>query len=185
MFPCGDQVAHAPQRPTSRHISPLQTSPSSHLTLQYDSTFNISLYTGMAVHRIHVIQSKVRRFLQRIAINLCLWSKVQTCWISWTGKGHKHNRCLNPNGRDCHFCCCPGHSRVLFGLVQKYEEKEESNVIMWTNLERLDMAHIKLEAALRDMRKVANHWRLLVALAQEAEVCCSRMRWVVLMLFRC
>ena len=107
----------------------------------------------MAVHRIHVIQSKVRRFLQRIAINLCLWSKVQTCWISWTGKGHKHNRCLNPNGRDCHFCCCPGHSRVLFGLVQKYEEKEESNVIMWTNLERLDMAHIKLEAALETWEK--------------------------------
>jgi len=37
-------------------------------------------------------------------------------------------------------------SRVLSGLVQKYEEKEESNVNR--NLERLDMAHIKLEAAL-------------------------------------
>jgi hypothetical protein len=62
---------------------------------------------------------------------------------------------LNPNGRDCHFCCCPGDSQVLSGLVQKYEEKEESNVIR--NLERLEMAHIRLEAALETSRKVANH----------------------------
>ena len=37
-------------------------------------------------------------------------------------------------------------SQVLSGLVQKYEDKEESNVIR--NLERLEMVHIKLEAAL-------------------------------------
>ena len=37
-------------------------------------------------------------------------------------------------------------SRVLSGLVQKYKKKEESNVNR--NLERLDMAHINLEAAL-------------------------------------
>ena len=37
-------------------------------------------------------------------------------------------------------------SQILSGIVQKYEEKEESNVNR--NLEQLDMAHIKLEAAL-------------------------------------
>jgi hypothetical protein len=37
-------------------------------------------------------------------------------------------------------------SKVLSGLVQKYEEKEESNGNR--NLERLEMAHIRLEAAL-------------------------------------
>ena len=46
-------------------------------------------------------------------------------------------------------------SQVVSGLVQKYEEKEESNVIR--NLERLEMAHIRLEAALETSRKVANH----------------------------
>jgi len=46
-------------------------------------------------------------------------------------------------------------SQVISGLVQKYEEKEESNVIR--NLERLEMAHIRLEAALETSRKVANH----------------------------
>jgi len=37
-------------------------------------------------------------------------------------------------------------SQILSGLVQKYEEKEESNANR--NLERLEMAHIRLEAAL-------------------------------------
>ncbi|CAL5077151.1 unnamed protein product [Urochloa decumbens] len=37
-------------------------------------------------------------------------------------------------------------SKVISGLVQNYEEKEESNLS--TNLERLEMAHIRLEAAL-------------------------------------
>jgi len=37
-------------------------------------------------------------------------------------------------------------SQVPSGLVQKYEEIEESNVNR--NLERLEMAHIRLEAAL-------------------------------------
>ena len=37
-------------------------------------------------------------------------------------------------------------SQVLSGLVQKYEEKEESNASR--NLERLEMANIRLEAAL-------------------------------------
>ena len=37
-------------------------------------------------------------------------------------------------------------SQILSGIIQKYEEKEESNVNR--NLERLDMAHIRLEAAL-------------------------------------
>ena len=42
-------------------------------------------------------------------------------------------------------------SQVVSGLVQKYEEKEESNVIR--NLERLEMAHIRLEAALETSEK--------------------------------
>ncbi|KAG2639613.1 hypothetical protein PVAP13_2KG187348 [Panicum virgatum] len=42
-------------------------------------------------------------------------------------------------------------SQVLSGLVQKYEKKEESNVIR--NLERLEMAHIRLEAALETSEK--------------------------------
>ena len=37
-------------------------------------------------------------------------------------------------------------SQILSSLVQKYDEKEESNANR--NLERLDMAHIRLEAAL-------------------------------------
>ena len=50
-------------------------------------------------------------------------------------------------------------SQILSDIVQKYEEKEESNVIMWTNLERLDMAHIKLEAALETWEK----WQITYA----------------------
>jgi len=42
-------------------------------------------------------------------------------------------------------------SQVLSGLVQKYEKKEESNVIR--NLERLEMARIRLEAALETSEK--------------------------------
>ena len=45
-------------------------------------------------------------------------------------------------------------SQVLSGLVQKYEEKEESNVVR--NLERLEMAHIKLEAAL----EISEKWQI-------------------------
>ena len=45
-------------------------------------------------------------------------------------------------------------SRVLSGLVQKYEEKEESNANR--NLERLEMAHIRLEAAL----ETSNKWQI-------------------------
>jgi len=37
-------------------------------------------------------------------------------------------------------------SQILSGIVQKYEKKEESNANK--NLERLEMAHIRLEAAL-------------------------------------
>ncbi|KAG2639640.1 uncharacterized protein LOC120660661 [Panicum virgatum] len=42
-------------------------------------------------------------------------------------------------------------SQILSGIVQKYEEKEESNVNR--NLERLEMAHIRLEAALETSKK--------------------------------
>jgi hypothetical protein len=45
-------------------------------------------------------------------------------------------------------------SQVLSGLVQKYEEKEESNVNR--NLERLEMAHIRLEAAL----ETSERWQI-------------------------
>jgi len=48
-------------------------------------------------------------------------------------------------------------SQVLSGLVQKYEDKEESNVIR--NLERLEMAHIRLEAALETSEK----WQITYA----------------------
>ena len=41
-------------------------------------------------------------------------------------------------------------SQILSGLVQNYEVKEESNSSR--NLERLEMAHIKLEAALHYYR---------------------------------
>ena len=41
-------------------------------------------------------------------------------------------------------------SQILSGLVKKYEVKEESNSSR--NLERLEMAHIKLEAALHYYR---------------------------------
>ena len=42
-------------------------------------------------------------------------------------------------------------SQILSGLVKKYEVKEESNSSR--NLERLEMAHIKLEAALETSEK--------------------------------
>ena len=42
-------------------------------------------------------------------------------------------------------------SQILSGLVQNYEEKEESNANI--NLERLEMAHIRLEAALETSEK--------------------------------
>jgi hypothetical protein len=42
-------------------------------------------------------------------------------------------------------------SQILYGLVQKYKEKEESNESR--NLERLEMAHIRLEAALDTSEK--------------------------------
>ena len=42
-------------------------------------------------------------------------------------------------------------SQILSGIVQKYEEKEESNANR--NLERLEMAHIRLEAALETSEK--------------------------------
>ncbi|KAG2639628.1 hypothetical protein PVAP13_2KG024400 [Panicum virgatum] len=42
-------------------------------------------------------------------------------------------------------------SQVLSGLVKKYEKKEESNVIR--NLERLEIAHMRLEAALETSEK--------------------------------
>ncbi|CAD6220443.1 unnamed protein product [Miscanthus lutarioriparius] len=45
-------------------------------------------------------------------------------------------------------------SQILSGLVQKYEEKEESNVNR--NLERLQMAHIWLEAAL----DISDKWQV-------------------------
>uniref|UniRef100_K4A087 Rx N-terminal domain-containing protein n=1 Tax=Setaria italica TaxID=4555 RepID=K4A087_SETIT len=44
--------------------------------------------------------------------------------------------------------------QILSGLVQKYEEKEESNEKR--NLERLEMAHIRLEAAL----ETSNKWQI-------------------------
>jgi len=45
-------------------------------------------------------------------------------------------------------------SQILSGLVKKYDEKEESNVNR--NLERLEMAHIRLEAAL----ETSNKWQI-------------------------
>ena len=45
-------------------------------------------------------------------------------------------------------------SQILSGIVQKYEEKEESNANR--NLERLEMAHIRLEAAL----ETSNKWQI-------------------------
>ena len=42
-------------------------------------------------------------------------------------------------------------NQILSGIVQKYEEKEESNANR--NLERLEMAHIRLEAALETSKK--------------------------------
>ncbi|KAF8731881.1 hypothetical protein HU200_015825 [Digitaria exilis] len=44
--------------------------------------------------------------------------------------------------------------QIVSGLVQKYEEKEESNVKR--NLERLEMAHIRLEAAL----ETSDKWKI-------------------------
>ena len=43
-------------------------------------------------------------------------------------------------------------SQVLSNLVQKYEDKEESSANR-RNLERLEMAHIRLEAALETSEK--------------------------------
>jgi hypothetical protein len=45
-------------------------------------------------------------------------------------------------------------SHILSGLVQMYEEKKESNGKR--NLERLEMAHIRLEAAL----ETSNKWQI-------------------------
>ena len=45
-------------------------------------------------------------------------------------------------------------SQILSGIVQKYEEKEESNASI--NLERLEMAHIRLEAAL----ETSDEWKI-------------------------
>ncbi|CAL5091768.1 unnamed protein product [Urochloa decumbens] len=45
-------------------------------------------------------------------------------------------------------------SQILSGLVKKYEEKEESSANR--NLERLEMAHIRLEAAL----EASNKWQI-------------------------
>ena len=42
-------------------------------------------------------------------------------------------------------------SQILSDIVQKYEEKEESNANR--NLDRLEMAHIRLEAALETSEK--------------------------------
>jgi hypothetical protein len=42
-------------------------------------------------------------------------------------------------------------SQIITNLVQSYEEKEESNANR--NLERLEMAHIRLEAALETSEK--------------------------------
>ena len=42
-------------------------------------------------------------------------------------------------------------SQIISGLVQKYEEKEETNEIR--HIERLEMAHIRLEAALETSEK--------------------------------
>jgi len=42
-------------------------------------------------------------------------------------------------------------NQILSGIVQKYEEKEESNANR--NLERLEMSHIRLEAALETSEK--------------------------------
>ena len=48
-------------------------------------------------------------------------------------------------------------SQILSGLVKKYEVKEESNSSR--NLERLEMAHIKLEATLETSEK----WQITYA----------------------
>ncbi|CAD6226108.1 unnamed protein product [Miscanthus lutarioriparius] len=45
-------------------------------------------------------------------------------------------------------------SQILSGLVKKYEDKEETNGIR--NIERLEMAHIRLEAAL----ETSNKWQI-------------------------
>ena len=65
-------------------------------------------------------------------------------------------------------------SQILSGIVQKYDEKDESNAN--TNLERLEMAHIRLEAALETSEKwqitdaSLLHWRKkLKRAAQECD----------------
>ena len=45
-------------------------------------------------------------------------------------------------------------SQILSSLVQNYEDKEESNANR--NLERLEMANIRLEAAL----EISNKWQI-------------------------
>jgi hypothetical protein len=50
-------------------------------------------------------------------------------------------RCFNPNGRD-------GRAAV----IQEYEEKEETNAAI-RNLERLEIAHVRFEAALETSNK--------------------------------
>ena len=45
-------------------------------------------------------------------------------------------------------------SQILSGLAKKYEDKEETNGIR--NIERLEMAHIRLEAAL----ETSNKWQI-------------------------
>jgi len=45
-------------------------------------------------------------------------------------------------------------SKVLSNLVRKYEEKDESNKDM--NLERLEMAHTRLEAVL----EISDRWQI-------------------------
>jgi hypothetical protein len=59
---------------------------------------------------------------------------------------------LNSNGRDIGSAVVQETvSQILSGLVQKYEMKEE--LIFSRNLERLEMAHIKMEAALETSEK--------------------------------
>jgi hypothetical protein len=53
-------------------------------------------------------------------------------------------KCFNPN-------CGDGRSAV----IQEYEEKEETNAIR--NLEMLEIAHVRLEAAL----EASNKWRII------------------------
>ena len=65
-------------------------------------------------------------------------------------------------------------SQILSGLLQKYVEKQNSNA--FRNLERLEMAHIRLEAVLQtsDKRDITDtsllRWRRkLKSVAQECD----------------